>query len=195
MLLIAPETDACLANSIRWLGNQQHKLISPSLDFVVATSNKNQLANRLSQQGFNEVPIGMDLKSCLNLSGQQLAAWFPVVVKPADGAGSEGVEYFGTKAEFDTWLMGNAATQLTDFRVEQFVNGTPTSIAVVCREGREPIFFPAMKQILATHNPSASTCVRKTAFQIRRSFVQNNWQPERSPACQIQLAFSAWISC
>ena len=151
ILLIAPETDACLANSIRWLGNQQHKLISPSLDFVVATSNKNQLANRLSQQGFDEVPIGMDLKSFLNLSGQQPAAWFPVVVKPADGAGSEGVEYFGTKAEFDTWLMGNAATQLTDFRVEQFVNGTPTSIAVICREGREPIFFPAMKQILHPH--------------------------------------------
>jgi len=61
ILLIAPETDDCLADSIRWLGPDQHKLISPSLDFVVATSNKNQLAERLTQQGFDALPQGTDL--------------------------------------------------------------------------------------------------------------------------------------
>ena len=90
ILLIAPETDACLAEAIGWLGNEHHKLISPSLDFVTATSDKNQLADRLIQNGFNEIPNGVDLKSFLKLSAEQRTAWFPVVVKPADGVGSEG---------------------------------------------------------------------------------------------------------
>ena len=148
ILLIAPETDDCLANSIRWLGDEQYKLVSPSLDFVVATSNKNQLANRLSQFGFDEIPIGMDLESFLNHSDQQQDAWFPLVVKPADGAGSEGVEYFTAKAEFDAWFTRNAAIEPANFRAEQFVPGTPASISVVCQKNREPVFCPAMKQIL-----------------------------------------------
>ena len=148
ILLIAPETDAYLASSIRWLGNQQCKLISPSLDFVVATSNKNLLANRLIQHGFGALPIGMDLKSFLSLSEQQQIAWFPLVIKPADGAGSEGVEYFETKVDVDTWLERNPAIGSANFRAEQFVRGTPASIAVVCRRDQEPIFFPAMKQVL-----------------------------------------------
>ena len=148
ILLIAPETDDCLADSIRWLGPAQHKLISPSLDFVVATSNKNQLAERLTQQGFDALPQGTDLASFLKLPSQQQATWLPLVVKPSDGAGSEGVEYFATVAELDTWLTQNSAIQQADFRIERFVSGTPASIAVVCQPGSEPVFFSAMKQVL-----------------------------------------------
>ena len=56
ILLIAPETDDCLADSIRWLGDQAYKLISPALDCVLATSNKNQLADLLTGHGFDNIP-------------------------------------------------------------------------------------------------------------------------------------------
>ena len=148
VLLIAPETSDCLADSIRWLGAEQRKLISPTLDFVGATSDKNRLADLLKQEGFDKIPRGMDLESFLNLLPPQQADWFPLVVKPADGAGSEGVEYFGEIAELSNWLTQNSAIRLTNFRAEEFVPGTAASIAVVCRGDREPFFFPAMKQIL-----------------------------------------------
>ena len=158
ILLIAPETDACLANSIRWLGEQQHKLISPALDFVVATSDKNRLAKRLDQCGFYEIPQGTDLESFLKLPTSQQIDWFPIVVKPADGAGSEGVKYFDETTELRDWLLQNSAIQLANFRAEHFVAGTSASIAAICRGDHEPIFFPAMEQIL--HPPPVGEYLR-----------------------------------
>ena len=187
ILVIAPETDACLANSIGWLGNQQHKLISPSLDFVVLTSNKNRLAEHLNRKGFGEIPLGMDLTSFLDLTDQQQAAWLPIIVKPADGAGSEGVEYFETKAELRGWLAENSDASMADFRAEQFLPGTPASIAVICRAEQRPIFFSAMKQIL--HPPPVGEYLRSedclsdsqqasckgTGSSSRRLSPSDNW--------------------
>ena len=148
ILLIAPETDDCLANSIRWLGDQSHKLISPSLDYVVATSNKNELADLLTDHGFDNIPPGMQLDDFRQLSQEQQAAWLPIVVKPFDGCGSERIEFFTDIEPFHNWLAQQAASQLAEFRVERFILGTPSSIAVVCRRSQETVFFPAMKQIL-----------------------------------------------
>ena len=148
ILLIAPETDDCLANSIRWLDDQSHKLISPALDCVLATSNKNQLADLLTSHGFDNIPPGMKLEHFQQLPDEKQTNWLPIVVKPVDGCGSERIEFFTTIQQFKTWLAQQTATQRVEFRVERFIAGTPTSIAVVCRHGKEPVFFPAMKQIL-----------------------------------------------
>ena len=148
ILLIAPETDDCLADSIRWLGDQAYKLISPALDCILATSNKNQLADLLTGHGFDNIPPGMELDHFQQLPDEKQTNWLPIVVKPADGCGSERIEFFTTIEQFKTWLSQQTATQRAEFRVERFIAGTPTSIAVVCRRGEEPVFFPAMKQIL-----------------------------------------------
>jgi len=148
ILLIAPETNNCLADAISWLGDDQHKLISPSLDFVLATSNKNHLADRLTEHGFDNIPPGMPLDRFLKLSQTQQTDWLPIVVKPADGAGSEGIKFFTSPEAYQTWLAQLSANQPSNFRVEQFIAGVPASIAAVCQPGAETVFFPAMKQIL-----------------------------------------------
>ncbi len=148
ILLIAPETDNCLANTIGWLGDDQHKLISPSLDFVVATSNKNHLADRLTDHDFDNIPLGMQLSSFLKLSRTQQTDWLPIVVKPADGAGSEGIKFLASLQAYQNWLAELPASQQSNFRVEKFIAGVPASIAAVCQPGAETVFFPAMKQIL-----------------------------------------------
>ena len=148
ILLIAPETDNCLANAIGWLGDEKHKLISSALDFVLATSNKNKLADRLTEHGFDQIPPGMPLDSFLKLSHTQQTDWLPIVVKPADGAGSEGIEFSTSTTAFATWLASLPLDQQSNFRVEQFISGVPASIAAVCRPDAEPTFYPAMEQIL-----------------------------------------------
>ena len=148
ILLIAPETDNCLANAIGWLGDDQHKLISPSLDFVLATSNKNHLADRLTERGFDNIPPGTPLDSFLERSQTQQSDWLPIVVKPADGAGSEGIKFLDSPEARQTWLAQLPTNQHSKFRVEKFVSGVPASIAAVCQSGAETVFFPAMKQIL-----------------------------------------------
>ena len=148
ILLIAPETDNCLASTIGWIGDDQHKLVSPSLDFVLATSNKNHLADRLIAHGFDNVPQGMPLDRFLKLSQPQQADWLPIVGKPADGAGSEGIKFFASPEAYQTWLAQLPTNQQSNYRVEQFIAGVPASIAIVCQLGAEPVFFPAMKQIL-----------------------------------------------
>lgn len=158
ILLIAPETHGCLANAIGWLGDDQRKLISPSLDFVLATSNKNELADRLTEQGFNSIPLGMPLDRFLKLSTTQQIEWLPAVVKPADGAGSEGIELFSSLETFQTWSAQLPANQHSNVRVEQFLDGIPASIGTVCRPGAEAVFFPALKQIL--HPPPVGEYLR-----------------------------------
>lgn len=148
ILLIAPETDNCLANAIGWIGANQHKLISPSLDFVLATSNKNHLADRLTDHDFGNIPLGMRLDSFSKLAPPQQTEWLPIVVKPADGAGSERIEFFTSRQAWQTWLAQLPVNQQSNFRVEQFIAGVPASIAAVCQPGAQPVFFPAMKQIL-----------------------------------------------
>ena len=148
ILLIAPETDNCLAKAIGWLGDDQHKLISPSLDFVLATSNKNHLADRLTERGFDNIPPGTPLDSFLERSQTQQSDWLPIVVKPADGAGSERIKFLDSPEAYQTWLAQLPTNQHSKFRVEKFVLGVPASIAAVCQSGAETVFFPAMKQIL-----------------------------------------------
>ena len=148
ILLIAPETDNCLANAIGWLGDNQHKLISPSLDFVHATSNKNHLADRLTEHGFDNIPPGMQLDSFLELPPTQQTDWFPIVIKPADGAGSEGIKLLTSLEDYQNWLAQHPVDQPSNFRVEQFIVGVSTSIAAICQPGVPTFFFPAMKQIL-----------------------------------------------
>jgi len=132
ILLIAPETDNCLANAIG----------------VHATSNKNHLADRLTEHGFDNIPPGMQLDSFLELPPTQQTDWFPIVVKPADGAGSEGIELLTSPEDYQNWLPQLPVDQPSNFRVEQFIVGVSTSIAAICQPGVPTFFFPAMKQIL-----------------------------------------------
>ena len=148
VLLIAPETNNCLANTIAWLADDQHKLVSPSLDFVLATSNKNRLADRLTEHGFDNLPPGMPLERFVKLTQTQQTGWLPIVVKPADGAGSEGIKFFTSLEAYQNWLSQLPANQQSNFRVEQFIAGIPASIAAVCQPSAQTVFFPAMKQIL-----------------------------------------------
>jgi predicted ATP-grasp superfamily ATP-dependent carboligase len=132
ILLIAPESGKRLADLIANLDKQQGKLISPSLEFAVLTSDKNLLAESMRASGFLNITEGLALNAFLQLPESEAAGYFPAVVKPFDGAGSEQVALVENHKKLNRkFLNGSSASELAAFRIEKFVQGTPVSVSVI----------------------------------------------------------------
>lgn len=135
-ILIAPEfagTLLTLAERVVKLGG---RLLSPSPEFIEIASDKHETAIRLHAAGAR-VPRGVVV-----MPGEMSPAGFdyPAILKPIDGAGSLGVQK----------LLGPSRVPSDSgaYRLEEFVPGTPASVACLCG-GREIVVLEPCEQLIA----------------------------------------------
>lgn len=127
IMLIAPESDSRLLNCVKWMASVGDKLISPDTRFVEMASCKTLTVEYLQSKGFESVPVGMRLSKFIE-ENWRTRFRLPAVLKPNDGAGSEGVRLITDWNELD--LSG--AKPADQYRIESFVSGTPVSVSVLC---------------------------------------------------------------
>lgn len=129
IMLIAPECDSILLRCVQSMHGFQHKLFSPNSRFVEITSCKMATIAHLQGRGFAAVPSGMRLTEYL-ARPKSARPGLPAVIKPVDGAGSDGVCLFHDWAELNRQFIESPER----YRIESYITGTPVSVSVLCGE-------------------------------------------------------------
>jgi tyramine---L-glutamate ligase len=123
MVIIAPEQNRALLERTRWAESVGARLLCPDSEFVAIAGDKNQTAGLLSRHGV-PVPTGIAFQPGTPLPSGFL---YPAVLKPAEGAGSVGVQRLdGPASPYDPRLLGSSA------RLETWCPGIPASVAALC---------------------------------------------------------------
>jgi predicted ATP-grasp superfamily ATP-dependent carboligase len=125
-LIIAPETDGVLLKRCRLAEASSSRLLSPGSATVAVASDKQRAAELLAAHG---VPVshGRLLEPRQALPD---GLPFPLVIKPVDRCGSEGVRLVRNADEYDRFI-GNSSARGNAVRCEEFVSGLAASVAVL----------------------------------------------------------------
>ena len=122
LVLISPETGGRLLSVLKWVAPWQDKLVSPNTAFVEIASSKFQTCKLLSDQAVQN-HRGILFDAATEPWPPQMD--LPAVLKPDDGAGSEGL------IVVDDWR--NAARPTHGwYCVEPYIDGVHLSIAALC---------------------------------------------------------------
>ena len=146
ILVIAPESDSILVDCLQWLSPSKHKLLNPSFEFTALTSDKNKMFDYLGEQGFTKFPRGTSHEYYLEYGGWE--HWpLPLVFKPADGAGGEGIVILrnydvGNASDADGLT---AIQESSNLRVEEYVEGTPVSVSAICGPNGSELLAPTIQ--------------------------------------------------
>jgi predicted ATP-grasp superfamily ATP-dependent carboligase len=132
-LLIAPEWNGELARRSRFVLAAGGKLLSPGPEFIELAADKHATAEHLRSQGV-PAPLGILIEPRRALPRDFP---FPAVLKPRDGAGSQGLRLFATAKDF--------VAKQSSFRLEQYHPGTAASVAVLSGPAGH-IILPACSQ-------------------------------------------------
>ena len=118
-ILIAPESEGALGERVAWTQRAGGQLWGPNAEVIELTSDKHRLAVHLADAGI-EVPHGIALSA-----GDSLPVDFPypAVLKPRDGAGSQGMRQID--------VHDPAATAPCEVRLEQFRAGQAASVVIL----------------------------------------------------------------
>jgi tyramine---L-glutamate ligase len=136
-LVIAPEFDNILADTVNLARETGARLLAASDEFIAIAANKQSTAERLAAAG---VPVPEAILLAADAERLPFDFQYPGVLKPLDGAGSQ--HTFLVTSRFDEpppypWPR----------RLERFVPGSPASVAFLCGpEHRVPL--PACRQNL-----------------------------------------------
>lgn len=122
-LLIAPETDGALLDRAQWVERAGGRLLSPGSAVIELAGNKQKTAETLGRAG---VPVPRGMMLAHDRSCGMLPFRLPVIVKPVDGCGSQGVRLAWSAAEL---VSANAAA---GYRLEELVPGLAASVSVLC---------------------------------------------------------------
>ena len=144
-LVIAPETGQRLLQITRELESSGCRMLCPGSNLVALTGDKNLLGQRLVAQGFSAIPPGQPLVDFLDARESGQVSNFPSVVKPADGAGSEGVALLRSRAELENWLQ-HCGAPLDRWRIEEYAPGLPVSVSVVGSDSGAIHLLPPLVQ-------------------------------------------------
>ena len=145
VFVIAPESGRRLERVHRWLKTCQQKLVGPDPVFTQRFSSKTNFLRQLANNGVS-VPQGRLLK-CWNENGRIDPGPMPAVIKPDRGAGGEGVRLVKDWGHFDWAKLGKVAGA-THWRMEEFIDGTPMSIAMIHSQDRLTL-LPPLGQVLS----------------------------------------------
>jgi predicted ATP-grasp superfamily ATP-dependent carboligase len=120
-VIIAPEFDGHLLSRVQLVERSRGRLLGPSSRIVALAADKQATAEHLAARGVT-VPRGVDVAT-----GEALPRDFsyPAVLKPRDGAGSQGVRWIDRPGEL-------ADRSSAGWRLESFCPGTATSVAFLC---------------------------------------------------------------
>ena len=139
-IVIAPETAGSLLERCQWVQQAGGRLLSPASATIELASSKQRTAAHLAKRGI-AVPRGLQIGEGFDAANLQ-AGWFPAVLKPLDGCGSEDVRLVRSREELRAIGARHA------WRLEQYVPGLAASVAVLCGPSRA-IALPACEQRLS----------------------------------------------
>lgn len=129
--LIAPETAGCLARLAREVEGAGRVLLGSSSAAIRRASDKAALARSLSEAGI-PVPPTRVLRTDRDPRRLAEALGYPVVVKPARGAGCEGVGLARDASELSRAIAAaRGAAGGGRILMQRWVAGTPASVALV----------------------------------------------------------------
>lgn len=141
ILLIAPETGGRLLNCVQWLEALREKFVSPGEEFVRIASSKRASFEFLEAEGFHGVSRGMEFNNFWKSPMDNFE--YPVVLKPSDGVGGEGLRLINDYLELEQL---EAPLSGAGYWLEPFYQGVPLSVSVICH-GDEFTFLPATEQV------------------------------------------------
>jgi hypothetical protein len=146
--LIAPETGGCLESLATRASRNGARLLGPSARAIRRAADKALLPGRLAEQGVRHP----ETRAVRSLSAAIRAArtlGFPVVIKPARGAGCAGVTRVRRKADLPAALArAQRAAGGRGALVQRFVSGTAASVALLS-DGRRSRVLAVSGQTLA----------------------------------------------
>jgi predicted ATP-grasp superfamily ATP-dependent carboligase len=139
ILVIAPECDDLLWQRCRWVEEAGGQLLGPASTAVARTSDKLELARRLSSAGVPTPP-------CEPVSSGRVS--FPVVCKPRHGAGSQATFLVRDPEELAGCLArARAEGWEGELILQPFVPGSPASVAFLLGPRQEMALAPAVQRL------------------------------------------------
>jgi predicted ATP-grasp superfamily ATP-dependent carboligase len=132
-LIIAPETDGILGALTEQAERMRIPVLGSSSPAVGIAGNK-ELCNRVFQN--NNLPSPQT--QCISLASAEMTLRqmpFPFVIKPVDGAGSDGVSCVRCVGELDSAIATlRSATSHSRFLLQPFVEGLHASVSVLATQ-------------------------------------------------------------
>jgi predicted ATP-grasp superfamily ATP-dependent carboligase len=137
-VVIAPELGGALVQRCELVEQLGGRLLGPSVPLVQLGSDKHAAAQHLLACGV-PAPRGIRLEA-----GQRLPRGFdyPAVLKPLDGAGSQGVRFIPSPVEGAT-----VKPDARPARLERFCRGLPASVAALCGPKQQWLLPPCRQQL------------------------------------------------
>jgi tyramine---L-glutamate ligase len=122
-LVVAPETGGVLLSRARLVEAVCGRLLSPPPGCIELAGSKQRTSEVLTENGVR-TPLGCILTAS---SANAIAKFgFPLVAKPLDGCGSEGLRLLRVKCDLAQLPIDGT------LRVEQYMRGRAASVAVLC---------------------------------------------------------------
>ena len=129
IMLIAPESDGILCQCLDWLEQHHAQLVCRPVELMKRFADKNSTQSLLQKKGI-AIAAGHPLTS----PSTPPTLDFPLVVKPADGAGGDAVFVCHQQSDYAS-LVASKKLAAGTWRVEQFVSGVPVSVSLAQSDG------------------------------------------------------------
>jgi predicted ATP-grasp superfamily ATP-dependent carboligase len=137
-IVIAPETDWLLSHWVERARRAGGRPLNCSPATISVTTSKANTSMALSRKGI-ATPQGLSIDSLDDVFDEFP---FPAVLKPEQGAGSQGMKLLNSRGELEGW------TAERPMRLEEWVPGLDASVSFLCGP-HQTIALPAMEQILS----------------------------------------------
>ena len=138
-MLIAPEANGQLVRISSMVRDVGCPLLGPTAEVMAWASDKQLAFEHLRRHGVR-VPYGFVVPLGTRVARGEVR--LPCVVKPRDGAGSDGVRLLNDDADWESFFPCGR-----DMRVEAYFQGTPASVAVLSGPAGSVILAPCLQQL------------------------------------------------
>ncbi|HKB11749.1 MAG TPA: ATP-grasp domain-containing protein [Vicinamibacterales bacterium] len=147
--LIAPETGGCLERLAESVERQGKVLFGSTADAIARAADKARLPARLAAAGVRH-PLTRPIGPVADRRDRGAAIAYPAVVKPARGAGSDGVILVRTARGLERAVAdARQAARGGAVVAQEFIPGTPASVSLLA-DGRDAIALALNAQAIAS---------------------------------------------
>jgi len=154
--LIAPETDRCLERLARRVARRRKTLLGMDAGAIARASDKAALGRRLAALGISH-PQTRRLTRGFDAARAAARIRYPIVVKPARGAGSDGISLVRHPAELPRAVAtARRASGRGGVLMQEYVRGTPASVSLIA-DGRRAVALSVNEQIQGCLRGSAAS--------------------------------------
>jgi tyramine---L-glutamate ligase len=152
--LIAPEIDRCLERLAARVARFRKTLLGSSAGAIARASDKAVLARRLTSLGIR-YPRTHRLEPHMTPAHVAAEVGYPIVVKPARGAGSHGISLVHHAREWRRAIdVARQASTEGAVLLQEYIAGTAASVSLLA-DGRRAVALTVNEQILGSSPPFA----------------------------------------